>query len=433
MLHFKPLALFFVAICSLNADTLLFGQAYDLAILNSNDVKSSNYTYLSNKEQINQSESKLYPQIDISGYYRKAEYKSGFDGKMTRQGLLNSTLSLNQVIYNHSIYAGVDLQKIRTQYFKIDHELKKQQLAADLFDTYLNILKSKNKIKYLEVYMQYQNSYIDMLQKKLKNHLASTMDLLQVKVKYNSSKIDLKKEEQLLDVYKNQLKQYIGNVAYDLPLIDIDYDITSVLNSMQNSIKVKKDSLEVIKSKINVDASSKNLEDAYSGYWPVASFQASYSRYTTDTPTIDAPYEYTDTAMFTIKMPIYSGGYTNSKVESSKLDLQAATEDYENVKKKKTVEYEQNLALFNASKDSVQMYYDAYNSAYKYVKSVEAGYKYGLKSIIDVDDARKDLYNVKYNYIDNLYQLIGSYIKLLLINNNFDGIEILDEVIVKKG
>jgi len=416
----------------LDADVLLFSQAYDLAILNSNDVKSGKYKYLSNKEQINQEKANLYPQVNVSGYYKKSELKSGYNGSVTHQGLFNSSVSLSQIIYDRSTYARIDMQTMRTKYFKVDFDRKKQELANDVFSAYLNVVKSKNKIEVIRAYMKYQKSYIDMIQKKLKKQLANTMDLLEMKVKYNSSKIELKKEEKLLMVYTKKLKQYVGDINYTLPRIKIRSNIHHALKMMTKNIRFSRDSLEVIEAKIAMDTTAKNVAHAYDEYYPVVGLRASYDKYDMDTPTIEAPYKHTSSAMIDIRIPIYSGGHTRSKIESAKLDLLSAKEDYNHIKKKKAIEYEENLALFNAAKDSVEMYYEAYKSANEYVKSVKAGYQYGLKSIVDLNDARKNLYDVKYKYIDNIYQLINSYINLLLITNNIEGIKVLDRLI-KKG
>ncbi|WP_457750252.1 TolC family protein [Sulfurimonas sp.] len=414
------------------AHVLTFSKAYDLAILNSNDVKAKEYKHLSNEEQINQSKAKLYPQVNLSGYYKKSVYKDGSTPTIIRQGLLNGSVSLSQVIYDKSTYANIDAQKIRAKYFKVDFELSKQQLATDVFEAYLNVLKATNKVASIEADVKYQESLIQMYEKKLKKHLTNKMDLLQVKVQCNSSKIDLSKEKQLLSVYKKQLEQYVGKISYELPLVTMGNNITNVLNEMAKNVALRKESLEILESKINVDASRQSIDTAFAGHLPTVSLNLKYDRYSTDTPTIDAPYQYTEYAMININIPIYSGGYVSSKVQSATLDFHAAQESYQAIKKKKKVEYETNMALFTAAKDSVAMYQLAYKSAQEYVTSIEAGYKYGLKSIVDLNKAKKDLFNVKYNYIDNIYQLVDSYIKLLLINNNFDGVKTLDKIIQNK-
>ena len=84
------LGLFFTVLCinSLNAEVLNFSRAYELAIENANTIRSSVYVSQSDKEKINQEESQLYPQINLSASYKKTEYIANPTKNETRQGFI---------------------------------------------------------------------------------------------------------------------------------------------------------------------------------------------------------------------------------------------------------------------------------------------------------------------------------------------------------
>jgi len=427
--NFILFAIFALFTTILSAKELFFSTAYDLAIKNSNQLQSAKFMNLADKETINQEKAALYPQIDLSAYYKKTEYVANPNNRITRQGLLNYTLSLKQSIYNADVYSKIDMQKLRSKYSSVKVKYQSQQLAQDVFKAYLNILRTKNKIEALQSYLAYQESKLESLQKKYNMKLANKMDLLQIRVDYDSSKIDLNKEKRLLQVYKVQLEYYIGENNYTIPTIDIQSNISSTLELMQDTIKSETDSLEIKQSEIQLELAGKTIKNAFAGHLPSVSLSASYAKYSTDTPTIDAPYNNVKSAMININIPLFKGGYTSSKVESAKLKYQAAKEELQAIKKNIDVTYNEDLTNFNAALNSVYMYKEAYESANLFTEAINEGYKKGLKSIVDLNDAEAKMYNIKYKYIDNLYTMINAYVGLLIDTNNFDNIKFLDQLL----
>lgn len=419
---------------SLHAEPLTFSSAYDLALKNSNAIKSNVYMSEADEEKINQEKSHLYPKIDLSGYYKKSEYvsnpgSSGGDKRTTRQGLYNYSVSLQQSIYDASIYSRINTQKARSEYSKSGVELKKEELAHEVFSSYLNLLKSRNRIKLNESYILFNEAKLKELTKKYELHLINKMDLLEVQVDYDSAKIDLNRERKLYDVYDLKLKQLIGTVEYELPFIDTDKPVLDMINIMKETVGTDKKSLKIKQAQIAVDISEGEVDIASDGHLPTLSLRGSYAKYETDDPNIEAAYDSTKYIMLNIDIPIYTGGYTSSRIATTELMYKAAQEDLIDIQKKVKVEYDESLALFETSAESIVMYKNALKSSELFVESIDQGYKYGLKSITDLQDAKVKYYEVRYKYIENIYDLVDSYIRLLIVTNNFDNIDILDRLV----
>jgi len=136
------------SLCSLsNADVLLFTQAYDLALLNANEIKASVYKSKSNIERVNQEKSRLYPQINFSASYRKAKYEySDSRREAINQALYNGTLTIQQSLYNPEIYSKIEMETSRAKLYETGIKLEKEELAQTVFEAYLNLLKSRNQI-----------------------------------------------------------------------------------------------------------------------------------------------------------------------------------------------------------------------------------------------------------------------------------------------
>ena len=428
------LSLLFLTFCAnlLNAEVLNFSKAYELALENAHIIQSSTYVAQADEEKIKEEQSQLYPQINLSASYKNTEYKANPTKNITKQGLITTSLTGRQAIYNPEIYTRIDMQDARSKYSKTKVELQKEQLAQDLFNTYIDVLKSKNKIKLLESYAEYGKSRLEELRIKYEMQLSNKMDLLQMRVDFDSALIELDKEKKLFDVYDLKLKQFIGENSYELPKIDSNASITQTIDFMKQKVMSAEnlqESLRIKQAQSAVEISKADFENAKSGHYPKVNLDASYSKYDTDTPTIDAPYDSIRYVMVSVTMPIYGGGYVSSKVDSSKLMYLAANEDLQNTQKETQVMYDEYFALFEASSNSVSMYRDALTSADLYVNAIEQGYEHGLKSIIDLNEAKNKSYEVKYKYIENIYEMVNSYIGLLIVTNNFEDMALLDKLV----
>jgi outer membrane protein len=96
-------------------------------------------------------------------------------------------------------------------------------------------------------------------------------------------------------------------------------------------------------------------------------------------------------------------------------------------------EYEENLATFDASSKSLPLYTESLNSARAYLNSIQQSVNAGLKSSLDLNDAKSKLYEVKYRFVSNIYDMINAYIDLLVVTNQFDSLGLIDEIIVPRN
>ena len=417
----------------LNADVLLFTKAYELALQNANEIKSSSFQEEANMERIEQEKSRLYPQINLSGSYRAARYEyDNSNLEQIDQSLFNGTLSIQQSIYNPEIYSRIDMEKSRVKLYKTGVEIEKKELAQKVFEAYLNLLKSRNKIDLYKSYLNYSESRLDELTIKYDKRLANKMDVLEMKVEYNSANIDLTKELKLYKVYELKLNQLIGDINYDLPDVKSDANILASITAMQESIVddgTFSKNLNIVQAQESLIFSQKTIDNSFDAHMPRLDLDASASLFETSNPTILDPYSDIYQARVVLNIPIYSGGMVSSKVTEAKLMKKAAYQDLLKVQKDVRVEYNEKKAIFDASIESVSMYKDAFKSATLYVDAIEQGYAYGLKSVTDLNDAKNKLYEVRYKYIENIFEMVNSYIGLLIVTNNFDNIELLDRLL----
>lgn len=430
----KALLLLAVVSCwlPLSAEVLNFSRAYELALEHAHHIRASSYNAQAEEEKINQESAQLYPQVELSAFYKKSEYERNPDDAMTRQGLFNYAISARQALYNPEIISRIDTQESRSKHSQISLDLEKKELAQEVFDSYLDLLKSKNRIDLLKVYLNYNIVRLEEIEKRYAMQLANKMDLLEMRVETDRARIELQKEERLFKVNRLKFQNFIGEKNFELPTLTTRQRVANNVTIMQKNVANEGDleeSLYIKRAHASVDVSKNELESAQDGHMPKVSLDASYSFFETDDPLVDSQFNSIKYVMLSVNLPLYSGGATNSRIDTSRLLQQATLEELYNAKKETQVMYDEYLARFESSADSVWIYNNAYDSAELYVEAIEKGYAHGLKSITDLNDAKNKLYEVKFNYIENIYELVNSYIGVCIVKNDFSGLELLDKLI----
>jgi outer membrane protein len=413
-----------------SAKVLTISDAYNLALQNSKSIKSSEYQIEANKQQLNQAKAEFYPQIYLSANYGKKEYDASGTGRLS-----NYTLSFNESIYDASKINRIDVtkSKIKLDNFKV--EFQKQELAQTIFKIYVDILKSKNKIEVYNAYINAKKKRVELLNKKLEMSLGNKTDLLQGKVDYHFSRMDLRREKKLIRVNKLKLKHLTGIKSIELPTIDFDRVTDEVVAKMRDAIESSNNqfdsNLRLEQSKMNLDLSAKEINQAKSAHLPTISVNAQYSKINAEAKV--SSLENTKSIMLQIQVPIYQGGAVESRVTASKLSYSSAQEDLLQVQDEIKEEYEENLATFDASSKSLPLYTESLNSARAYLNSIQQSVNAGLKSSLDLNDAKSKLYEVKYRFVSNIYDMINAYIDLLVVTNQFDSLGLIDEIIVPRN
>lgn len=411
---------------ALQAQVLTISEAYRAALENSKNIKASVYEAEAFKQRVEQTEAELYPQVFLSGAYGKKEYGSNGFAKFS-----NYALSLQQAIYNPAITRQLDVEEAQASLSDTEVALQKQQLAILVLELYLEIMKSENRIKLYEVYTESNQNKLKLLEQKYRMALSNKMDFLQGEVEYLFSEIDLRKEKKTLRLNKIRLKHLIGEDSIRLPEIDFSNFSETTISQMRQVVSESHHEMSNLKLQMaqqSVTVSAKEIKSASSGHLPTLSLTGQYAEIDADRSVSNL--ENTKSLMLQLQIPLYQGGGVQARVDAAKLMHNSTREELSMIEDEIREEYIERLALFDASSHSLTLYQEALRSAELYLDSIEQGLSQGLKSKIERNDAQNKLYEVKYKYLENIYDILESYIGLLVLTNRLEELSIVDALIV---
>jgi outer membrane protein len=427
--------------------TLLFGtvasasyttptDAYKAAIENSTKITASKYQFESREEGLNEVYAQLYPQLEGSVSYSRTDYK--------RNEMLNSrdsyvkeestdlNISLDQVIYNPVLFSQIDLEKTRVKLYSFDYEISKQKLASESLDIYMSVLNSKNRISLLKANLEYVSQNMKMIEEKYNMSLVTKMDFLKVKVEYQKSNIDLVQEEKNYDVMLKKLKDVTKLDTIEIPDINLnaisENYINNILEVIDNNTSIDRN-INILQSRTAVEMASYDIQTAKAEHLPNLGFNATYTEYITDDETSD--YENYGRAMVKLRIPIFEGGAISSKVKSKKLLKKSIQEELKTVEDDTTTKLNENVNKLKSEIETLKMFKEAVISGQTYLDSIQLAYEKGLKSIVDLYDAKNKLFEIKYDYIKSIHEMTNLYVQFLITTNNLDNLDLIDNIVLK--
>ena len=113
-----------------------------------------------------------------------------------------------------------------------------------------------------------------------------------------------------------------------------------------------------------------------------------------------------------LNVPIYSGGATSSKVKQAQYSYVMASQDLEQSFRSIDAQVNNGYNNVQASISSINAYKQAVVSSRSALDAAEASFEVGTRTVVDVLDATRNLYdsenqlaNARYDYIINILQL----------------------------
>jgi len=414
------------------SDTITMKEAYEKALNYEAKVQSYTYQKEAKKEDITLSKSRLYPKIDILSSATAREYTTNHTNLDREERYYSLKMSAKMPIYHPEYYNDIEQSKLKYRYSDIYLMQLKQELAFNVTDTYMSIVRAKNALLVAKAYMDANKITYKQIEKLYDKRLANKMDLLAAKVTYEQSKIKTNTEKQNLRLAKFKFKNLTNITNRNIPKINLENIDISKLSRLFNIEDLKNFNLELKKSKLNIELTKKQIDNSFYGHYPKVDLSASTAKYDADTRYTD--YDVDSTISINFQIPLYQGGYVESNVAKYRHLLSAANEDLKDVERKVVAQHEELMINLTTAKENIILSKSTIDSATLNLEAVKKGYTNGLKNLIDVENAKIKLFNTKFELIDSVYMYIKSYTSLLNLYGIIDNEKLkqLDEILFER-
>jgi len=413
------------------ADDLL--SAYQQALLNDTVVLKAQAQFDIVKEDIVQARSVLLPQINASGSLSTSEQESQQSQTVGGNELFYDVTSntdsssfganLNMQLYHHDTWLRLGIAEKAAHQSDLFFQVAKQNLIVRVAQAYFAILSTKDDLTFAQAEKKAIARQLEQTKQRFSVGLTAITDVHEAQAQYDNAVTEEIRSKNAIFNAEEELRVITNTYPRNIKILNTDRFSTSTPNpnsadEWQKAAEAK--NLDLIAAKVGIDVAKDSINIARSGHYPTLDLkgnwgsgksQTSVSAQGTTEDFDETPYLDSYSVGVTLNIPIYSGGAIQSSVRQAQSRFVLASQDLMQTHRGvvRTTRNAYNTVI--AAISSVKAFEQSVLSASKALEATEAGFEVGTRTIVDVLDSTRNLYNAKRNLSSTRY----AYIKNVLL------------------
>lgn len=387
---------------------------YDLAAQRDAQLQQAQAQFAADQELLNQAKSFLLPNVSAQLSYQQNDFSQPvFMGAKENQ---QQKLQLNQPLFDAATFARYEQAKSLVQQAETVYLLSQQQLMLRLSQSYLDVLKGQQLLSFAQAQLTSTEKQRDQIDAGVKVGLTNPIDLLEVQARYDMALADVSQATNLLAISQENLARLIGQPVPVLKSLALDAKLPSLMESPEQLSQTgAQGNLNLRLNQGKVQASEQQVNATRAAHYPTVSLQASITnldaKLSQSSSLITYPYQ-TNSIGLVVNMPLYSGGLVTSQVRQAEQQRLAAQAGLRYADEQAKLDVLSLAKTVQMAQSRLQALRQAVMSNEAFLQAAEEGNRVGLKSLVDVLNARTLLYKAKQDLANALFDDVQNRLSL---------------------
>jgi outer membrane protein len=365
-----------------------------------------------------QSISRLLPELSFTGHINRNSVlsKFGANPSTTQQQIAgareveywdsSASLVLRQPIYNHQFWVELSQSDNLVAQAQASYEAALQDLAFRVTKAYLDILYAQDSLEFALAEKRAVERQLDQAKARFEVELIAVNDVNEAQAAYDRSRANLIRAENDLGNAKEALREIIGQFEDDLsPLrADIPLELPTPDRVDDWAERALETNLTVIAMTNGAELARKNIDLAFSGHLPTLDLVGS-AGFTDNNRPRGISTESWRIGM-QVNVPLFQGNYVNSRTRQAQHELEAALKGLDKQRRLVTRMVTDAYRGVVSSIGQAEALKAAVSSSQSALEASEAGLEVGTRTMVDVLNEQRNLYEAKRNYAKARYDYI---------------------------
>lgn len=358
---------------------------------------------------IGRSRASLLPQIDFTLSASKNGGDSDTEGNQ-------AGIRLTQSIYSAANWAGLDRAELIASQSEASYGAAKQDLILRTVSSYFNVLQAMDDLEFAQSEKRAIERQLEQTKQRFEVGLTAITDVHEAQAQYDTSVASEISAQNAVEINLEALREITGNYHRSVSVLDTDKFSASqpMPANVLDWLKIAEEkNLQLMTSKLGVDISKQSIDIASAGHYPTVGLTASLNSGGDQFSDFGTSNRYNTSSIgVSVNVPIYSGGGTKAGVDVAKFNFVESSEERERTYRSVERSVRSNYYDVTAAISRIKAFEQAVVSAESALKATEAGFDVGTRTIVDVlnstrnlFDARRNLSRVRYGYVTSILAL----------------------------
>ncbi|EIQ7474882.1 efflux RND transporter outer membrane protein VpoC [Vibrio parahaemolyticus] len=412
------------------ADSL--AEIYDLAKQNDPQLLSVAAQRDRAFEAITSSRSALLPQINLTAGYNLTRGDTEYDSNLISDvsndsNALTAGVNFSQELYNRASWITLDTAEKSARQADATYAAAQQGLILRVSQAYFEVLRAQDNLVFVRAEKAAVGRQLEQTKQRFEVGLSAITDVHDAQAQYDAVLADeVLAENDLINSYES-LREITGQEHKNLNVLDTNRFSATRTNSPAETLidEAKTKNLSLLSARISQDIARDNISLASSGHLPTLSLDGGYNYGDTSNSARDNTTDNFNIGV-NLAVPLYTGGNVTSQTKQAEFAYVSASEDLEAQYRSVVKDVRAQNNNINASIGALKAYEQSVVSARSALEATEAGFDVGTRTIVDVLDATRRLYDANKNLSDARYNYILSVLQLRQAVGTLSEQDILD-------
>ncbi|WP_434566614.1 outer membrane channel protein TolC [Vibrio chagasii] len=394
------------------ADTL--AEVYDQAKQNDPQLLRSAAQRDAAFEAVTSSRSSLLPQINLTANY---DINRGDRSDMTNDNnQWGVGIGFSQELYQRSSWITLDTAEKSARQADSAYAAEQQALILRTATAYFDVLRAQDNLEFVRAEKAAVARQLEQTKQRFEVGLSAITDVHDAQAQYDGVLADEVLAENTLTNSYEGLREITGQEHSQLSILDTDRFSASKSSESAAALveQAEQKNLSLLAARISQDVAKDNISLASSGHLPSLTLDGSYGlSEQTDSSNSQNDYDADNLNIgLNLVVPLYTGGNTTSLTKQAEYNYVAASEDLEATYRSVVKDVRAFNNNISASIGALRAYEQSVVSAQSALEATEAGFDVGTRTIVDVLDSTRRLYDANKNLSDARYNYILSVLQL---------------------
>lgn len=391
------------------ADTL--AEVYDQAKQNDPQLLRSAAQRDAAFEAVTSSRSSLLPQINLTANYdiNRGDYNDASNDN-NQWGI---GVGFSQELYQRSSWITLDTAEKTARQADSAYAAQQQGLILRVATAYFEVLRAQDNLEFVRAEKAAVARQLEQTKQRFEVGLSAITDVHDAQAQYDGVLADEVLAENTLTNNYEGLREITGQEHSNLSILDTARFSASKSSESAAALveQAQEKNLSLLASRISQDIAKDNISLASSGHLPSLTLDGSYGL--SDQSNSNSDYDADNLNIgLNLVVPLYTGGNTTSLTKQAEYNYVAASEDLEATYRSVVKDVRAFNNNISASIGALRAYEQSVVSAKSALEATEAGFDVGTRTIVDVLDSTRRLYDANKNLSDARYNYILSVLQL---------------------